>query len=1091
MPGLILHTSNQLEILAEQLCEVVSSPLESPFTPEIVVVQSLASRRWLTLKIAELEQICANFDFPFIGDFVSRIVKEASAPTELANRMSPELLTWKLDLLLSQTLSFEESSSLINYLRDGDAMKRFHLASRLAHLFDQYRVYRPEMLTTWNRPEETRYEDERWQAKLWQQLGEAQPSFEQAFEQLRIHGFKKRSQLGLAERVSIFAPTSLPPAYLDLLFHLSKIREVHLLLLRPSRVFRGDDLTRKQRARLGIPASAAALANPLITSWGKVDADLTGLLLDKEEHLGVGIQTGSERFTEFETVSLLGTIKSDILDARNRGGGSDADYDPQPAVKIGSDDRSIEVHACYSPMREVEVLYDQLLNCLEKIPGLRPRDILVMTPAIETYAPLIEAVFGYTEDKALHIPYSLADRHARCDSIPIDTFLTLLDLPESRYTASQIFALLGSRSLRRRFKFSDEDLSLIRDWIEDTAIRWGIEGEDRKRFELPALESNTWRHGLKRLLLGYAMEGTGKDLFENILAHAEVEGDGAEVLGRLITVTEGLFGLGETLLRPRPLGEWVKPLAAVVDQFLEPSNEEELRDIFFLRMCIDQLETLGDAMAERPTVEFRIVRRFLAERLAMTEQRGNFFTGGITFCALKPVRSIPARVVCLLGMNDRVFPRRPQALEFDLMAQSPRPGDPSARNDDRYAFLEALLSAKEKLYVSYVGRSAIHKKQIVPSVVVTELMDYLNQAFVFPAHKSAEEFVLREHPLQAFSAKYFSPNDGSELFSYSEANAEASRLITANGRRDVPAFITNPLPPLDDRGRNLELRELQEFWAHPSKYLLRHRLGVTLQTREEGLQDDEPLQLEPLDRYPIKQELLEEELTRKEPLPYAVYQARGVLPPGTAGDLELTSMRIEVGRLARIVQQHNASGPADEPKEIDLVLDEFRISGKINSIYQGQGVYFRTSKLNAKDYLRAWIEHLVMCADDPTPPRTTVLIGKDAVVIFRQVDTAKSELHTLCQQYWQGLTLPLPFFPTSALAFAQAEVNGGGNPGAKARERWYGPFHSREKRSGEKDDPYISLCFDISTALDEPFQRLARLIFVPLFKHSKREEIDR
>ena len=276
---------------------------------------------------------------------------------------------------------------------------------------------------------------------------------------------------------------------------------------------------------------------------------------------------------------------------------------------------------------------------------------------------------------------------------------------------------------------------MIRDWIEETAIRWGVDAADRARAGLPALDANTWRHGLRRLLLGYAMEGNNKHLFEGILPHDEVEGDGAEVLGRFISAAEALFQLTENFASPRPLVDWVEPLQQIVEQFLDPVGEDELRDVRFLRLTIDRLRTLGESFDGKQAIDFRVVRHHLAEQLATMEQRGKFFKGGVTFCALKPVRSIPARVVCLLGLNDQVFPRRPQTTQFDLMARSPRAGDPSARQDDRYSFLETLLSASERLSISYVGRSAVHNKEIPPSVVVSELFDYLDQAFVFPENK--------------------------------------------------------------------------------------------------------------------------------------------------------------------------------------------------------------------------------------------------------------------------------------------------------------------------------------------------------------------
>jgi exodeoxyribonuclease V gamma subunit len=1089
MPGLILHTSNQLDFLARQLSEVASAPLDSPFTPEIVVVQSLASRRWLSFQIASRQGICANYEFPFLGDFVTRLVQQASPADAPTDKMSPDVLTWKIDSLLPQCLGRKEFIPVAKYLSDGDSLKRFQLAGRLANLFDQYRVYRPEMVSDWTASRKTRKEDEAWQAELWRQLGKA-PGFDQALDRLRAHGFEDTGRLDLPQRVSIFAPSSIPPAYLELLFQLSRVREVHLFLLRPSREYRGDDPTAKKRARLG-PEAPPATGNPLVTSWGKVDADLTDMLLEMQERLAVAVDDGHEEFNEFEPVTLLGTLQSDILAAQNRGAETGDGSEAVPRVTVKKSDRSLVLHSCHSPMREVEVLYDQLLDCFETMPDLQPRDVIVMTPEIEKYAPFIRGVFGYPEDELMRIPYSLADRHPRSESLPIDTFLTLLDLPGSRYTAPQIFALLGSRALRTRFEFNDEDLSLIRDWIEETAIRWGVDATDRARAGLPALDANTWRHGLRRLLLGYAMAGNKKDLFEGILPHDEVEGDGAEVLGRFISATEALFRLTEDFEHPRPLIEWVEPLLETVEQFLKPEGEEDLRDVRFLRTIIDQLRIVAETVETGAKIEFRVVRHYLAEQLATMEQRGQFFKGHVTFCALKPIRSIPARVVCLLGINDQVFPRRPQPAQFDLMARSTRAGDPSARQDDRYSFLETLLSAREKLFIGYVGRSAIHNNAIPPSVVVSELFDYLDQAFVFPEKKSAREFVLTEHPLQAFSRRYFSASAADRgFFSYSEANAEASRSISAGRATEMPPFITDPLPPMDESNGSLELRELIDFWKNPSKYFVRKRLGLSLWENEDCLSDIEPFDLDHLERYLIKEELLANDLETGAQLPREVFQARGILPAGTIGELHLQSMQSEVQKLAEIVRSHIAAGKKDEPVDVDLQLKTFRLGGKIHSLYGGQCVHFRTAKLNPKDYLRAWIEHLALCAQTEGGKPETVLIGRDAVVTFGRVPSARAVLQTLCELFAEGLTLPLRFFPQSGLALVDAERSRKGDAFKKANDKWIGPYPQKgEKRRGERDDVFIARCFNGPDSLNERFAELARLVFGPLLEHANREEL--
>lgn len=1086
MPGLIQHTSNQLDLLARQLSAVTSLPLASPFTPEIVVVQSLATRRWVTFQIAQDQKICANYIFPFLSDFTVWLVKLGFPENTLVEKTSPELLAWRIDSLLRRSLERKEFAPLASYLRDGDSLKRFHLAIRLANLFDQYRVYRPEMISEWETSKKKRTGDEAWQAMLWRQLEEPS-AFDQALQQLRVSGFKNADRLNLPGRVSIFAPGSLPPACFDLLFQLSRIRDVHLFLLRPSAEYRGSDITPKQRARRALPDSESTTGNLLATSWGRMDVELTDLLLEKEERFGIPISYAAEQFAGFKEDTLLGTIQSDILAARNRGAAPGTGDEDIPRATVQLDDRSLTLHACYSPMREVEVLYDQLLDCFERMPGLRPRDILVMTPAIETYAPFIQAVFRYPEDKSMRIPYSLADRHPRSESEAVETFLSLLQLPGSRYTASQIFGLLGSRSIRRRFRFDDEELSMIRDWIDRTNIRWGIDSEHRKRLGLPDLNTNTWRHGLQRLLLGYAMEGNSRLLFEGILPYDEVEGDGGDLLGRFATAAEALFRLTEELDHARPLAEWANPLTSMIDQFFDPIGEDDVRDVRFLRMIVDQLRTLSGKDAN-DDVDYPVVREYLEGRVATKEQRGNFFSTGITFCALKPARGIPARVICLLGINDQIFPRRAEPSQFDLMAHASKLGDPSPRQDDRYSFLQAILAAKEKLIISYVGRSAIHNQHIPPSVVVSELLDYASQACVFPGDKSAKEFLFTEHPLQAFSPRYFAEaRESDRLFGYSEANAAASRTICLAPVVEAHPFISGPLPQRGEPARNLELRELIDFWRNPAKYFVRQRLGLNLRDRGFCLDDNEPFVPTALEIYPVKQELLTQELDGED-LPFEIFEARGVLPSGFVGRLQLESIRAEMEKLAGKVGEKIGDGKKDPPVSIDLILPGYTLTGTLENMYGGQAVHFRPANLQPKDHLRAWIEHLALSLQNPSDKAETMLVGRDGAVTFDPVSSATTELRTLCDLYLTGLSQPLRFFPQASMAFADAILRRQKDPIKKAHAKWEGQYRRVGKREGEKDDPYFALCFENSDPFEDPFADIALKVFETLLNHSRPDD---
>ena len=1082
------HVSNRLDLLAGALARVTSRPLASPFTPEIIVVQSAAARRWLSLRLAELQGVCANYEFPFLGTAIARLITSAQAGAPPPERPATDLLTWRIESALRRRTPEPEFAAVARYLATGDALKRFALAGRIAALFDQYRVYRPDLLARWSAPRTNPLQgDEAWQAKLWLDV-DGPSTFDAELTRLRLKGFSRADQASLPERLSVFAPTGLAPVYLDLLFQLARASEVHLFLLRPSPGYHGDDLTPKARARLRSPEAedgAGVAGHPLLASWGRSDAELTDLLLDTEERLGVPVDFTSEDFRAVAPENLLTALQQSIFLAA-------APTPGQPDVRhqVDARDGSLALNSCHSPMREVEVLYDQLLACFAADPTLRPRDILVMTPEIEKYAPLIRAVFEYPEEESLRIPYTIADRHPRSESVPIDLFLTLLDLADTRYTAPDIFLLLSSATLRRRFRLTEDDLSLIRHWIDATAIRWGIDAPHRTTHGVPGVAANTWRYGLDRLLLGFAQEGHERELFAGILPQDDVEGDGAETLGRFITAAEALFAIAADFNGARPLAAWMDPLLALIAEFFEPLESKDVDDVRFLRAVIALLGTMAESVPAGEMVEFTAVRQFLADQVGAMEQRGSFLSGGVTFCALKPVRSLPAKVIGVLGLNDQGFPRRAHPAQFDLMAVRRR-GDPSPAADDRFAFLETVLAARHKLLLSFVGRSVQDNKQVPPSVVVSELLDYLDQAFVFPGGQTAAAFLLVEHPLHAFSPRYFTGATGHQrLFSYSRANAAAARGIQAG--ETPPAarpFIDAPLPETAPEKREIELTELIRFWANPCEYFVRHRLGFRLGQTEDSLEADEPFSLSAWDQYPLKQELLTDKLGLARAGSPEAFAARGTLPPGAIGELQLRTLNADVERFARVVRGHLKTLDKQPPCDIKLVLGDVILGGRLNSLHGAGTLHFRCAQLKPRDQLRAWIEHLALCASDPTQPRETILIGTDALITWHHVADAAAQLAALCRGFREGATRPLPFYSASALAFANAELAGHEDPRKQALKKWQGEWLGKSRKPGEAADPYVVRCFAAGATLSAEFVALAREICLPLAAHANVQDL--
>jgi exodeoxyribonuclease V gamma subunit len=1068
MAGLYVHRSNRVEALAAALAEVTRLPLRSVLQPEMIIVQSLGMRRWLSHELAQRQGIAMNVEFPFPQSLAQKIFTTAFPEQKPEAAFTREVLPWRVLGLFPKLLNKPGWEALKHYA-EGELgpLHEYQLSQRIAAAFDRYLAYRPEVLLEW---QSARGGD--WQAQLWKALVRDEPgSHPPAL--LRRLASEKPPLTGLPERISLFGISSLPPFYLRLVELVAQQLDVHLFLIEPTDQYWGDIQSRREQDRMLRDTGATAedlhieTGNPLLASFGKVGRDFTRLVQDLEPVDAPDLTEPPIRET------LLTHLQADIFELVERPLG---ETEPLPA------DGSIRLHCCHGPMREVEVLHDQLLDLLQHQPGLAPRDILVTMPDVEAYAPFIEAVFGAPDDERLAIPFSIADRSARSESGLADTFLRLLDLHGSRFTAPAVLALLDDPAVRKKFELESSDLEIIRDWIARTGIRWGIDAEHRGQLDLPAVSENTWRAGLQRLLLGYALPGDERTLFAGILPTREVEGALATTLGKFAAFAETVFTLVPPLSTPRQLNEWEQTLRQLTRACFADADDfsDELRR---LRDVFAQLGEIKRSAEFEELVPFEVLRAHLGTVLADSDSGFGFLAGQVTFCALKPMRAIPFKVVCLLGMNDGAFPRRDVVPAFDLVsAQNPRRGDRSQRDDDRYLFLESLLSARETLYLSYSGLSPRDNSISPPSVVVSELLDYLSENYAL-----SEETLVTKHPLQAFGAAYFRGDD--RLFTYSAENARTSQRAH-QPRENARAFTAAPLPKPGPEWSTLQVSQVAEFFAHPAKFFARQRLRLNLPDEVEPLEESEPFHLAGLERYRLGADLTELVLKGGAPgnhLPVA--RAGGTLPFGYEGSSEFHQIGRKAATLAERIRATVTGAPLP-PLTLDLTLGEFRLGGTLHGIYPQGQLRYRTGAIKPKDLLRAWVHHLALhfTADGP---RQTLLFGLDEAWRFTAVSQPEVKLTELLELFAEGLCNPLPLFPVSSHEFARRKLRPTSrekaDPLVEARKKWHGSS-SGYGGAGEKEEPWFALCFPPEAdPLDPRWQQIAEQVFAPIF--AAREEL--
>ncbi len=1085
--GLWVHRSNRMERLAEMLVEVASTRVPDPFARECIVVQGRGIERWLSMELARHLTVWGNPEFPFPRKLFERLLDLHSTDAGKIDPYDPDVLTWAICQELPPLLEKREFSVVRAYVerarvgdtpRGGTDFETVALAQRLAEMFDQYVVYRPAWILDWEQGK-----DDSWQAILWrslcQRLG---PDHIAARVKERL--CQPDLSGGLPERISLFGLSAIPPLYLELLAHVARSTEVHLFLLSPSKEYWAWTRSRREiwRQTRHQPEAAASPqeveGNPLVASLGKIGRNFQEIFLDT-----VTDYFEKDLYDDPGLANALSVLQSDILHLRYRASASDV-----APLALAPDDDSIALHACHSPMREVEVLLDQLRDLFERDRTLEPRDVIVMSPDIDSYAPLIDAVFSVDSEHEPAIPYRIADRRIRATDDVIDSFLVLLEVLGGRFGASEIVDLLSHAPLREKFGFAPDELDTVREWVRSAQIRWGIDSEHRVASGQPEVSEYTWRFGLDRLLLGYAMEGREERMFGGVLPFDDMEGSETESLGKLADFCEALFRARESLSTPRRLTDWQGELTALLRHMLantDATAHEHRQIIAELKQMVEQSSLAGfDGMLSIDTV-----RQHLERHLERGAPGRAFMTGGVTFCAMVPMRSVPFRVVCLLGMNDTAFPRIERPLGFDLMVQSPKAGDPSRRDDDRYLFLEALLSARQRLLITYVGRGVRDNAEMPPSVVVSELLDTIDQSFA-PGQNGtpASQRLLTQHPLQPFSRRYFTGEP--RLFTYAQRLSEGARKLL-EPRSQPPPFFDAALPGADRRGVSIE--DLIRFFENPSRVFLQRCLGIRLEGGTQILEDAEPVSLSKLDEWDIGTFLLKRRLRGEElDQSFEILRAAGRLPLGVPGVMAWEDVRDVVEALASVVREHT-DGEALEPIEVSVVVGNTRLAGALTNLWPQAQVQYRFGKLKPKYEIAAWIRHLLLnLVRDAGTPDKTILLGRGgdevSVVRYEPVQDAHSVLEDLVDLYWVGQGLPLPFFPKASWDFAERMRRK--NPDVSAARRIAQNVLAGEYAQDDAD-AYVRFLYTGSDPLqlpeiewDEPqFESVARVVFDPLLGH--------
>ncbi len=1134
-PGFMVVHGNRMEELRALVIEWIRRHPLAPLDSEIILVQSNGVAQWLKLGLAAAANegglgICAATQTQLAQRFVwtayRAVLGEETLPKNAP--FDAEILVWRL-LRIFHTLPDDPVfTPLRQYLSDDtDARKALQLSERIAALFQQYQLLRADWLADWGQGRDRMSfgrkglldvpQSQAWQPALWRLLRDDAPeaqslssradAHQRFLEAVRDPGRVRPQRL--PERVIVFGLSSIPAQSLEALAALGRWCEVLMCVLNPcqhdwSELISDHDLFQSARRRQSArPLSAvtalpsASVGHPLLAAWGRQGRDLIRLLDahdDRESYAGRFSEIGSriDLFDEPGGGSLLQQLQSDILEMRSPA----ESRERWPATDPVSD-RSVSFHICHSPQREVEVLQDQLLAAFAADPSLKPRDILVMVPDISEYAPHIQSVFGrFGLEDPRHIAFSLTDRAPRASDPILLVLETLLRLPQSRLLASEVLDLLEVSAVRRRFGIEESDLPRLRHWLERSGIRWGLDAAHRQSLGIPDTEgSNTWEAGLKRMLLGYAVGD--RPPWQAIAPMPISSALSAELIGPLDRLISTLSRCRSWMAQSLTPAVWCDRLRQMLDDFFLPVHSSEGVSLMGLRQRLAEWKEQTDVAAFDMPVPVQVISQVWLGDTDASPMGRPFIGGGVTFATLTPMRSVPFKLIALLGMNDESYPRAQPPADFDLIAHDPRPGDRSRREDDRYVFLETLLSARSRLLISWVGRSIVDNEPRPPSVLVAQLRDHLASCWRKAGDDSPESgkrllaALTLEHRLQAFSPAYFTAGTDPRLFSYAAEWLDALKRRESADATTTGDSSSKPLPlPAAKKDLVITRLQMQRFLRSPADSFLRERLGIQFPNSNQPDIDEEPLVPDSLQLWGIRRDLIR--LLGSESAPGRTTEqdervletgietllASGRMPPAPLSGLFAESLRADLLQLAALRTATLARWPH---KLDDVRLDwltrladpglDIRLFDYLEGLRADQsGSKARilidptkhrdekNGKLKPHSLLVAWVDHL--CAHLVGEPIRTCVIGFSGEVVLPPMDPtrAREDWDALVQAWAICQHRPIAVAPRTAFAWLAQKADDS-KALAKARIEFEEDIPAQQKVSERSRDPALARLF--------------------------------
>ncbi|WWO99628.1 MAG: exodeoxyribonuclease V subunit gamma [Candidatus Dasytiphilus stammeri] len=1011
----IIYHSNQLEILKDLMCyHLKTLSFDDPFSSEEIVVPSTSIIPWLEMAISEVIGITANINFTIPETFIWNILVCIFHDIPPENMFSQEKIKWKIMAIIPQLLNQPEFQMFKQYFSiNPDKNQLFILASYLSELYYQYLIYRPEWLIEWENKKFTEIDPSQiWQVYLWYEVINYTKKLDQSIchiANLSLYFLKKIPQLNkinflnLPKRIFIFNISRLPPLYLTILEAISKHIDIHLFLVNPCRHYWSDINEYKQETT----------SNPILKSWGKLGRDNFYLLSQFEQTHEI------DAFVDLKKERMLSSLQQDILELEDYTTIFFSENSLQKKRLFNINDNSIQIHISYGLQRELEVLQDRLYDLITNDSTLTLNDIIVMVTDIDLYAPFIQAIFGNTQSKC-YLPFHICDQSInQLYPLLVRSFISLLRIVEENFSLDKIFSLLEIPAFAIKFKINKENLAKLHQVLSEYPKN--IKDEDENQIKL-FIELNE-----KKI---------GTQLVEGI----------CEIYRKLSQWRSFLF-------KSRFPSDWKNICSEIINDFflIDANTDQEVVAVltFIKHKWYVILEDAIHSSHPHEKISIQLLYNELIMKLNQIKLNMSFMKNCINFCALTSIRLIPFRVVCILGMNDGIYPRTSSSISYNLIMKNPKIGDISQRDNDRYLFLETLLSARDIFYLSYIGTSiAGNFLKKFPSIFINEILNYIVHSYYWP-NNNVSDFdnnanKIRNH-LQYFHDKY-------------------SDLVLNNDNGMKKPNLNNMVLP-KKKIYELNIQKFFYFWKHPIRAFFNNRLGVKFLYPEKMTYSDQPFFLDKLNYYEFNTELLTTLIKGNNPSDlFALYRTKGLLPDGVFVEIFLKKQQHSMNKLAQSIKRYY-SNTGSKPIPIDLNIRGIHLTGYLSDVQFDGLVRWRCNRLNFKDGLLLWLEHLIYC----------IINGNGKSIMFGQENTqwsfsalssqeAIDHLIPFIDGYQSGMNSPILLLPKTGGAWLKATydkkkyvLSYDEKTQLKARQRLLMTWMC--DKNGERHDPYLQRLF--------------------------------